>query len=419
MRRKLDYSKLPKMGSWLHQYMSTFQGTETPSAYDFWCGVWVLSNVIGRGMPVLRPHAPVFLNTYVLLCAEAGVTRKSTAIKYAEELLRSVAATLDISIWTGGGAAAFDTSFMVRMERNKPCNTAVVASELVTVLGRTASASGMTGKLTDLYDCPNFTHRAELVPTYTTMLAASTPQWLLRAVDPNVVEGGFTSRCLFIIEDTPKQLVAWPEERSGTHEHHANLVNGLRNIRHTAVSLAAHTGGIRTTAAAIEHFTGWYNERAPERDPYLISFGAREDHHILRLAAILSASEGSWEIGVHHVQQATAAIAHVKHTSGLLFGAGLATTATYALVGRIRDSLVASGRSGISQGALGQLVRRHGTRAEISLVLQVMHELGYIQKFTLDTNVRGNPAVMYRATKSIATPSSMDKVLETIHPTEA
>ena len=53
---------------------------ETAESYDFWCAVWAIGDACGRRVYVDRPNIPVYLNWYIILAAESGSTRKSTAI---------------------------------------------------------------------------------------------------------------------------------------------------------------------------------------------------------------------------------------------------------------------------------------------------------------------------------------------------
>lgn len=427
MRKKLDYSKITRRAdSFLARYMTHFANVETAEAYDFWCGVWLLSNVIGRRLRVDRPMAPVYLNVYAVLCAEAGITRKSSAVRHATNTLRAYADRYDASITINSGGLTGESleETMARLtELWQHAHVVLSSSELVTLLGRERSAMTLPGKLTDLYDCPDIYTRSTRTygelnsrNVYVTLLGASTPSWLVRAINPDVVEGGFTSRCLFIIEDKPKRLIAWPEVGSDTGSSDY-LVEHLHNVRRGADICIQRTGGIRLTRVARDRFGEWYEERRLVSDPYGASFQAREDHHILRLSGILAASDGSWEVDEHHIAHATSVIQHVRSTGSILFGTGVAASRTYTLVDRIRGALVQAGRSGISQSTLSAICRKVGTAQELSDILTIMHEMNLVQKFLVESGERGRPVTMYRATKSMAHARVLDDVVEQVIPT--
>jgi hypothetical protein len=427
MKKRIDYSKITRTGSWLGQYMTTFENVETAESYDFWCGVWLLSNVIGRRIKVERPHAPVYLNTYAILCAESGITRKSTAVRFATSLLQTYhnECGAELSLLSGGITSGYMDDMLAELTaKYSHAHLALSSSELVSLLGRGTYSSGLPGKLTDLYDCPAMYTRASqsqgaLVAknVYVTLLGASTPSWLVRAVNPDVVEGGFTSRCLFIIEEKPKRLIAWPEEASHA-DRLGTLSERLRKLKADTDYSVTRAGGIHLTRVARECFTEWYEQRKLASDPFGSSFEAREDHHILRLAGILCASDGSWVIDEHHLANSIAIIGNVKYSGSLLFGTGVASSKTYTLVDRLRGALIAAGRSGLSQSALTALCRRFGTNEEQKVVLSVMHEMQLVQKFSVESGDRGRPTTMFRATKALSNAKAMEEIVDLIVPQE-
>src|SRR5258708_5404574 len=83
----ISYSKLVPADSFLGQYMEHMQEQETPQAYDFFCGLWLMSLAM-RGCVVNRPRAPVHMNMYCILAAESGTTRKSSAVRAATKIAR-------------------------------------------------------------------------------------------------------------------------------------------------------------------------------------------------------------------------------------------------------------------------------------------------------------------------------------------
>ena len=93
---RVNYNTVVPEGTFIHDYMAAQKGLETATAYDFWCAVWVLSSTLGRSVYVDRPRIPVYLNWYVLLVAETGVTRKSTAVVRARKLLSEVTTDLEV-----------------------------------------------------------------------------------------------------------------------------------------------------------------------------------------------------------------------------------------------------------------------------------------------------------------------------------
>src|SRR3954462_5739067 len=147
MRKKLDYTKIMRRDdSLLASYVKLYENVETSEAYDFWSAVWLLFSTIGRKVVVARPHAPVFLNTYVILCAESGITRKSTAVNGAVNMLAThiLREDRDIALVQGGTTAEGLDNIL-----SHNGHAAIVSSELVNLLGKERYNASLPGRLTD------------------------------------------------------------------------------------------------------------------------------------------------------------------------------------------------------------------------------------------------------------------------------
>ena len=93
----MNYRKLVPSDSFIGQYMDYMSGVETPEAYDFWCAVWAIGVCCGRSVYVDRPRLPVHLNWYIVLTAESGTTRKSTAVRFIEKIVEPLHSSLTIN----------------------------------------------------------------------------------------------------------------------------------------------------------------------------------------------------------------------------------------------------------------------------------------------------------------------------------
>jgi hypothetical protein len=394
-----------KEGTFLHRYLQYMAPLETPLAYDFWCGLWLLSNAIGRRIVVNRPKAPVFLNLYMVLCADAGTTRKSTAIRMCEAVYR--AAGFDLSALTVTGSTTPEKlveQLALRSGDGRDAMAGIIVSELVTFLGKEQYTVAMPGLLTDLYDCPTLRDYSRLSSgprvirnACITFAAASTPSWLVRAINPDVVEGGFTSRCLFIIEEKRKRLVAWPEDAGSISVD--ELASDLLRIRAQSERWASK--GISLTDSAKARFVRWYEGRRESDggDPFIASFEAREDHHILRLAALLAANDNSWQIDHHHMGHAIKIIAHHKQSAAALFGSQRESVRLVAGLDKLRRVLLEAGELGITQSELLFKTRSQIRTRELEYALNTMHELEMVQRFEVPTS--GRKKTVWRGTNKL------------------
>ena len=86
----MNLARIVPDNSFIGQYMNVMSDSETSQTYDFWSAVWALGTVCDRSVYVPRPRAPVHMNWYIMLVAESGVTRKSTAVRMARDVVTHV-----------------------------------------------------------------------------------------------------------------------------------------------------------------------------------------------------------------------------------------------------------------------------------------------------------------------------------------
>src|SRR5580765_753286 len=298
------------MGRYL-QYMSK---TETATDYDWWCGLWCLACACGRDTYVDRPRAPVYLNMYLVLIGDSGVPRKTTSVTTAGGLVRDLLQGDTIGYLDAKMTGERLDAVLHERSLEFGCGQLAIAiPELAVFMGTEHYVANMPTLLTDLYDCPARRHGGGTIArgssiqhnVWLSFLSASTPVWLLKTVNPNVVEGGFTSRCIFVISNKPKQSIPWPEET--TDEARVLLLSDLRQSR----SRAHQHGPIVPTDKALSAFRVWYSKRTHALDPYRQSFEAREDAHVLRIAALLCVNDLSWLVTNRHIANAIELVASV------------------------------------------------------------------------------------------------------------
>src|SRR5882672_3535035 len=298
--------------TFIANYMEYMSDQETPTVYDLACALWVLSNVLGRSVIVDRPRAPVHLNLYVILVSESGIMRKSTSIRHATSLLRTfyeATANPTQLVESKSTAGAILSELHAQSAEHNQAHMVFFASELAAAFGRGTGIGNLTALLTDLYDCPDVrsgggslaygkSTNVVLKNVYMGFLGGTTPSWLANAVTPTIIEGGFTSRCYFIVGRQRKRSIAWPSESTG--DARAELLKQLKEIKDASNCYAR----IGISDKGRETFERWYGERVIHKDTDRESFESREDGHVLRLAGLFAANECCWQISGDHIQRA-------------------------------------------------------------------------------------------------------------------
>lgn len=411
---RVRYDKLVPPDSLLGLYLRYMNEQETPYSFDFWTGIWLLSVAIGRGTVVNRPRAPVYLNLFCLLVAESGVTRKSSAVREAVRFARPLSETTGDLIEGKITPELFEARLH---QQGKDLGTgcaAIAVSELVTFLGREKYNEQMPTLLTDLYDCPELrtgggslsTGKRTLRNIFVSFLSASTPAWLLRAVNPDVIEGGFTSRVCFIVAETPKRLQSWPSEGDAKLSEYIKIK--LEEIRERAKSIPA----IEISPGGRSSFDRWYKSRSLYRDPFRSSFQSREDAHILRLAAMLCINDGCWVIHKQHVIAAIKIITEVREDGASIFEGTGSNSRLVIGIDKLRDKLLAAGMGGLAQKDLTKAVQQFMKAEEMKAALDIMQDLAMVSQFQLPALGKGRPTTIWRATQALAQSKALDKIIE-------
>ena len=391
----MNFKKLVPADSFIGQYMQYMSYVETAESYDFWCALWALGTGVGRGVYVDRPNAPVYCNWYIILAAESGVTRKTTAVNSISKIVGQSSTIIAGKV----SPAGLELYLHDATKETGNAKASFAVPELVTILGREGYMATMPGLLTDLYDCPEERNSPGTISqldgviqknVYVTFLSASTPAWLVTAINPSVIEGGFTSRVIFVVDERRKKSIAWPTERDASGQ------SRVQETYETATSTAKDVGAIQITGPARTKFIRWYNNRATHTDPFMSSFEAREDDHVLRVAACLAINDGVLELQGTHITKAIHIISDAKRRAGNLFGGDFSQKARITnAIGRVRELLIIAGTDGIKHSDLQRRLVRRTDAKELKLLIDVLHECGMIQIFNLK---RGK---MYRATRSI------------------
>ena len=413
----MRYDHIAAPDTFIGRYMAHMADYETATDYDFWCALWLLSCAVRRDVVVDRPHAPVFLNLYAILVAASGVTRKSTAVGVARSLARKLFDD-DPTIELLESKTTPEKLDKILHERSTVTGSACVAigiSELAVFLGTERYNAALPALLTDLYDCHSSRAGGGTVTrgsvnqsnVFINLLSASTPAWLLRSVNPNVVEGGFTSRCIFVVSEQPKRRIAWSDNPTTDP---APLLRDLQLIRAQGRDYRT----ITINAGGLAYFRGWYSKRKLNIDAFRSSFESREDAHILRLAAFLCINDNTWIIQQTHIKAAIKLIAVAKQNASYLFEGETPTTKYLVAIEKIKETLLRSGSRAVSRSALFLKVRNHVDNAGFVALLDVMTEIGAIARYQEAILGAGRPTDLIRGLPLLSSKGLVERVVQSI-----
>jgi len=353
---------------------------------------------------------------FVILVGESGRPRKSASINFAQRLIRhltgpdQVIGHIDAKITP----EKLDELLHDRTMEHGTAQLCITVPELAVFLGTERYIAAMPILLTDLYDSPaardggGTIKRGKVVQrdVWLSFLSASTPIWLLKTVNPNVIEGGFTSRCYFIVANEPKRAIPWPIDTDP--DMLERMIADLHRIR----QLALIHGPMQINDYGMEAFIHWYNNRQRAYDPFKQSFQAREDAHVLRVAALLSINDGTWLVRRSHIQVAIRLVSEVRERSNNIFE-GAEIQSKYAIgFDQLRSMLVSTGLDPLRKSQLYERIRSTLNHDEFLTLIEIMHEIGAIQRFSVKSETRGRPTEYIRGTAMILERGLAEKVLE-------
>jgi predicted transcriptional regulator len=418
-RKREPHAKDFPTHSFIHHYMKHMEGLETSYIYDFWCACWLISIACGRAVIVDRPRIPVHMNMYLCLCAESGVTRKSTAVEHATKIARLFDAperNYEI-IQSRMTATQLEKKLSERTEKSGAAWGMISISEMVNFFGK-ARSNGIVGLLTDLYDCPQSREgggsagqvgETNIREVCINLITASTPSWLIEEITPSVIEGGFTSRTLFVWSEEPKKAISWPEEKEDRSAVQHTFASDLCKIRD---DLHEIKNKVSINEKALAYFDRWYRTRHHYRDSFRASFGSREDSHILRLAAILCIADGTKQIQLQHIKAAVTNVIRVRDEATKLFEGLGSKTGIVIAIDRIRDTLVGAGREVVTRTDINRKVQTFIRKDQLDAIMDIMKELSMVQQFEIPSRKGGGrPVTVYRGTNAIIRKGAIDEVL--------
>ncbi|MBR6515417.1 MAG: hypothetical protein IKT40_01030 [Bacilli bacterium] len=398
MKAKL-YNFIPK-NTFIYEYMKYCENLETPTNFDFWGAVWIVSLFLERHLAILRPNAPLFPNFYITFVANSGECRKSTAINCANNIIQMMINDKDkINIMTGTTSTARFNYILTKASAvDNKCIIGINCSEFITFFKN----KNIIECFTDLYDCPlerkgygTFTNgEINIRNVFVSSISATTPNYYFKAITKEEIEGGFTSRNIILPAETGKRRIAWNEHKA---DEALLLYQGRKIQEFIKYTKAA---GFTLSPTAIQRYSRWYLRRRKSADLYTRTFEAREQDFVLKLAAILAANDRTAEISEIHIENAIKIIQSVKKDAQKFFNDALYEENVSTLdktITRIRDIIHSKGANGIQHRELYLRVHNSCTSDEYNYIINMMHELGMIEKL----QPYKSKAVIYRETKNL------------------
>jgi hypothetical protein len=376
--------------NFIDAYLDFTKHQESTTKIHKWVAISIIAAALERKVYLDHGYFKTFPNMYIFVIGESGVVRKSTSTGIGVDLLRDLES---INIMSERVTAA---SLIQQMERSgetypvgareeKQSAVYCYASELNVFLREVFGS--ISELLTTFFDCSP--HDSAKPWVYETkgegqvkifgpclnILGASTQAWLSRAIPANEMEGGFSSRVIFVVEkENPDNFVAWPELQASVHGVRPKLLEDLRQINNLR-------GVFNKTQAAHDFYEQWYvtfKRQIRRMDSRFKGYYGRKPTMVWKLAMILSVAEGnSLTFDVPHIQKAIELLDEIEETMFEAFGASGENRQAKG-IHNVQNLI--EGRTEVGHKEIMNLLWRDFTGAEIKQILSDLLQMGYLSQ---------------------------------------
>lgn len=365
-------------GSWITAYLAYTSESESPEEYHLWTAISVISGALKRRVFFDMGYFSLYANMYIVLVGPPGRCKKSTAMRIGRDILKGVEGTKFTADSTTREKLIVN---LTQAHKDGTSPMTAHSTEFATML--TSSGMDMVVFLTDIFDCPpSWEHDTKsggkntIKGPFLTLLGATTPDWISRAMPLDTIGVGLTSRIIFVHQDTPREADAIPKLTTAQKELSQLLIHDLNIISNI-------NGEFRLTSDAYDMYNEWYRARVsnpnPSGDPRLAGYYERKPMHLLKLCMIVAASkrEGLL-ITIDDMRDSTTTLEKIEERMPRVF-AGVGRNTLHADKEAILETIMATS-GGLT---LGELLARFNYSVRKDELLEIMDTLMIIGAITL------------------------------------
>jgi Protein of unknown function (DUF3987) len=276
--------------NWVQAYLTYTAESESPEEFHKWVAISVIAGALRRRVFFPMGYFNLYANQYIVMVGPPGRCKKSTAMRIGRTILGAVPG---LKFTTDSVTRERLIQDLTQAQEDGHSSMTAYSSELATLL--TSSGMDMVAFLTDIYDSPNeWAHQTKMGGTnkitspYLNLIAATTPDWIAKAMPMDTVGIGLTSRIVFVYQDTPRIKDPFPVLSAEQIAMQEYLLHDLNHI-------ATLGGEFSLTPEAKSYYSEWYKSRLeqpnPTGDDRLNGYFERKPMHTLKLAMVVSAAQ--------------------------------------------------------------------------------------------------------------------------------
>lgn len=363
--------------NWLKSFSELGGFSEAPQAFHFWAGVFTIASVLRRRVYIDQRIFQWIPNFYVVFVSPPGIASKSTTLGLSQRLLSAAAPDL-----TFGPASVTWQALTDALAESPDSSICCIASELGTFVD--PKDPKMFDVLVDLWDgsIRTWQHRTRhnqgtpIENPVINIAAGTTPAWLRNNLTTELLEGGFSSRTIYVWGSSKSRLVPYP----ALEVPDETFQRLLDHLTHDLAQIAQLEGQFTLTKEAIEWGSSWYRkhwETTPPSD--IASYWARAQTHLHKLAMVISAADAEaphLTITETHLRLAAHVLLEVErgirkvHT---IVGTSESGKRVHALVDHVRAN------PGISHKDVAAAFAHQMTTQELAEAIRAAQSAGFIE----------------------------------------
>ena len=294
-----------ELEDWISAYLKYTENTEPPISYHIWTAVSMIAGALQRKVYLKWGFDTIYPNMYVVLIGPSGRARKGTAMNIGKDILKDIGISMTSESITREALirdmkqAISNFTDATTGKIRYHCSFTALSEELSVFLGQ--NDIRFLADLTDWYDSrDSWTYRTKgsgtdkIEGVCFNILGATAPDWLQSILPQEAVGGGFTSRIIFVVEETKGKTVPEPIYSDTEKELRQKLRRDLEKI-------ATLSGEITFEAQAKDAYISWYKAheeaiakgKPPIEDTRFAGYLDRRATHLRKLAMVMSASRGT------------------------------------------------------------------------------------------------------------------------------
>jgi len=318
--------------------------TEAPDEYHWVVFLTIVGLILGRNVYLTNPH-PLYPNFFSALIGPTGISRKSTALRFGEQLLAKMGSEVEIL----HGVVSSEGIYQ-RLSHKDGTYLLIYSDEFRSLIqvAKRSGTSDIIPKLNSLYGCPevdSVDRRSDPIKVnrpFVSLITGSPLGWLENAFGTEEVVGGFLNRFLFVV-GTEKPPIPFPMPPDD-----AKWAAFLEKLNQAVESWKEKPLSMGWTEEAMklykEFYQNWHRRQKTLLDD-IAALTNRMPDHIVKIAMVYSALEGRKNIAADSIAAAIAVGNYLEQITHSLFGDVTLTSA-----GRVENMIINRLRG--NQGAM-------------------------------------------------------------------